>query len=582
MSPTAVHRRLGRFARPSPATVVVGLAMVASAVLLMYWSRGQWFSSDDLGYATRLATESFQHALLQPPPNKYLIAFPLLLYKALFEIFGLDTYVPYRVLGIALVLLCAGLLFALLRRWLPDRFAIPPTLLMLFFGAGSEVVATPIRIPSQIALAAGLGMMLLLTRGSRRSDLVAMVLLAVSLASHPIGISFAAVAAVLIVLHSWDFWRRLWVVAIPGVLFTLWWIFLRAPDLPSFVPNRPDDVVVFVRQSWVALIAAVTGLFGVVDAPAYGQRPVLVVAIALLGLIALGVAFSWRRLPPMFWAALVGLVVMMATTRLAPAGFFRHPDASRYLYPEAFLLLIPLGVLAGTLKLPGWAMWGASAVLLVSLWPNIDRLQEGGRSFARFSDSYRMSWSAVELAGSNVNPEFIPGSGSLTAGLYGAAVRDFGSGGYRADEIAGKPESLRHLADVVEVAALALKLEPAPGPPKGGMAPRVTDPRVAVTTSDGCATVSGGTSAGKAASERGGVEFVLPEAGAWLGLGRPAGASVFLARFADETTVPIRLPAGARDLELRIPADQASVPWRLTVRSRSPFSVCGLARGAEG
>ena len=556
--------------------------MVAAAVLLMYWTRGQWFSSDDLGYATRLATESFQHTLLQPPPNKYLIAFPLLIYKALFEIFGLDTYVPYRVLGIALVLLCAGLLFALLRSWLPDRFAIPPMLLMLFFGAGWEVAATPIRIPSQIALAAGLGMMLLLTRGSRRSDLVAMVLLAISLASHPIGISFVAVAAVLIVLHSRDSWRRLWVVAIPAVLFTLWWIFLRAPDLPSFVPNRPADVVVFVRQSWVALTAAVTGLFGVVDAPAYHQRPVLIVAIALLGLIALGVVFSWRRLPPMFWAAFVGLVVMMATTRLAPAGFFRVPDEPRYLYPEAFLLLIPLGALAGTLKLPGWAMWGASAVLLISLWPNIDRLHEGGRSFAQSSDHYRMSWSAVEIAGSSVNSEFSPDSKSLTAGLYGAAVRDFGRGGYTADEIAGKPESLRHLADAVEVAALALKLEPAPGPPKGGMAPRVADPRIAATERGGCTTVRGGKPAEEAASESRGVEFLLPPEGAWLGLSRPAGTSVFAGRFADETTVPLRRPVGARGLELRIPPDQASLTWRLLVRSRSPFVVCGLAERAEG
>jgi hypothetical protein len=425
-------------------------------------------------------------------------------------------------------------------------------------------------------------MMLLLTRGSRRSDLGAMVLLAVSLASHPIGISFVAVAAVLIVLRSRDSWKRLWVVALPGVLFALWWIFLRAPDLPSFAPNRPADVVVFVRQSWVALIAAVTGLFGVVDEPAYHQRPVLIVAIALLGLIALGVVLSWRRLPPMFWAAFVGLIVMMATTRLAPAGFFRVPDSSRYLYPEAFLLLIPLGVLAGTLKLPGWAMWGASAVLLISLWPNIDRLQDGGRSFVRSSDHYRMSWSAVEIAGSNVNSEFSPDTRALTAGLYAAAVRDFGRGGFKTDEIARKPESLRQLADAVEVAALALKLEPAPGPPKGGMAPRVADPRIDATTSDGCTTVSGGTPAEGDASEPGGVEFVLPTGGAWLSLSRPAGASVFLGRFGDETTVPLRRPVGARSLKLRIPSDQSSVPWRLLVRARHPFGVCGLSGRSGG
>ena len=78
-----MHHRLGRLAQPSPATLVVAAAMVAAALLLTYWSRGEWFGSDDLGYGVRLATEPLGHALLHPPPDKYLIAFPLLVYKAL-------------------------------------------------------------------------------------------------------------------------------------------------------------------------------------------------------------------------------------------------------------------------------------------------------------------------------------------------------------------------------------------------------------------------------------------------------------------------------------------------------------------
>jgi hypothetical protein len=236
-----VHRRPGRFAQPSPAVAVVGLAMVAAAVLLAYESRGEWFGSDDLGYSVRLSTESLHHALLHPPPDKYLIAVPLLLYKALFEIFGMGSYLPFRITGILLVLLCAGLLFVILRRWLPDRFAVPPTLLMLFFGAGSEVLINPVRLPSQIALAAGLGMILALERRDRRGDLAAIALVAVSLASHPIGISFAAVGAVMIVLSSRDGWKRLWVIVLPGVLFAAWWLFIRPAPVSNY-PNPLDQV----------------------------------------------------------------------------------------------------------------------------------------------------------------------------------------------------------------------------------------------------------------------------------------------------------------------------------------------------
>jgi hypothetical protein len=568
-----VHRRLGRLAQPSPSVLVVGAAMAIAAFLLAYWGRGEWFGNDDLGYAVRLATEPLGHTLLHPPPDKYLIAFPLLVYNALFETFGLDSYRPYRVTGILLVLLAAGLLFLLLRRWLPERFAVPPTLLMLFFGAGSEVVVTPVRIPSQIALAAGLGMLLALERRDRRGDLAAIILLAISLASHPVGISFAAAGAVMIVLSSRDGWRRLWVIVIPGALFAAWWLFLKPPDYASF-PNPPDAVFAFVRQTWVALTAAVSGLFGVLEQPAYLQTPAKVAAVTLFALIALGIGFGWRRLPPIFWAALVGLLVLMVTTRLAPAGFLRVPDASRYLYPDAFFLLIALGVLAGSLKIPTWSMWAASAVLLVSLWPNIDRLHDVGRQFSRDSERYRVQYSALEIAGPSARPGFRPVPFSPAAEGYLAAVRAFGSGSFTADEIGGKSDELRNAADTTEVGALGLQLKPAPRPPSGGAPPRVVNPQIAATSRAGCTIVREAKRAGPGVPARA-VEFILPTGGAWL---RPAAdTGIDLGRFADGEAVPLKQPPGADGLELRIPPDQVSVPWRLLIRSRSRITVCRLA-----
>ena len=483
----------------------------------------------------------------------------------------------YRAIGILLVLLCAGLLFLLLRRWLPDRFAVPPTLLMLFFGAGSEVVVTPVRIPSQIALAAGLGMTLALERRDRRGDLAALILLAISLASHPVGISFAAAGAVMIVLSSRDAWRRLWVIVIPGALFAAWWLFLKPPDYATF-PNPPDAVFAFVRQSWVALTAAVTGLFGVLDEPAFHQAPAKLAALALFLLIVLGIGFGRRRLPPIFWAALVGLVVLMVTTRLAPAGFLRVPDSSRYLYPEAFFMLIVLGVLAGSLKLPDWSMWAASAVLLLSLWPNIDRLHDAGQAFSRDSQRYRAQFSAVAIAGASARPGFRIRPFSPDAEGFLAVTRAFGTGGYTAAEIAGQSDELRSAADVSEAGALGLQLQPAPPrPPNGGVAPRVADPRIAATSRAGCTTVREGAGGRDGASESRGVEFILPPGGAWLGLSRPVDADIHLGRFADGATVPLRLPAGAQGMALRIPLDRATDPWRLRIRSGGRITVCGLA-----
>ena len=133
------------------------------------------------------------------------------------------------------------------------------------------------------------------------------------------------------------------------------------------------------------------------------------------------------------------------------------------------------------------------------------------------------------------------------------------------------------MADVSEAAALGLQLEPAPSPPRVGEPPRVANPQIAATSKAGCTTVRAGAGAGEAATGSAGVEFVLPRGGAWLGLSQPADADIHLGRFADEATVPLRQPAGAAGLELRIPPDQASLPWRLLIRSRSQITVCGLA-----
>ena len=80
-----------------------------------------------------------------------------------------------------------------------DVLASPPTVLLLFFGSGWETLITAIRIPALIAVACGLGSLLVLERRDRRGDIAATVLLGAAVASHPLGLSFLAAAAVLVI-----------------------------------------------------------------------------------------------------------------------------------------------------------------------------------------------------------------------------------------------------------------------------------------------------------------------------------------------------------------------------------------------
>jgi hypothetical protein len=318
-----------RLSNRTLALVLLGIAMAAAAAALLWIGRGQTIRGDNLEYATRLATQGLGHSLLHTPPNKYLIAVPLVVYKAMFEVFGLESYVPYRVLATVLVLVCGGLFYALVRRRIGYLLALPPTALLLFFGSGWEEVLTAIRLPSLIAIACGLGAMLALESRRLPLDVLAAVLLCAAVASHPTGIAFTAAAAVVILLSpSPRRWQSAWVFLAPAAVFAAWYLIWRTTT-PTVFPNTASDVFLFVRQSWVMLTATVTGLSGVLDAPVYRQ-PVAEVAGALLfALLVFAVALRFRRLPPFFWAALVGLVVLIASTRLSSGGLLRRPHEVR-------------------------------------------------------------------------------------------------------------------------------------------------------------------------------------------------------------------------------------------------------------
>src|SRR3954451_7701824 len=204
---------------------LLAVAMVASAVLIWTWSNGETLLGDEWGYALRIATEPASTYLLNPPAGKHLIAVPLLFYKAAFELWGISSDAPYQVAHIVLLLLCAGLFFVLARRRVGDLLAVMATSILLFLGPAREVVATPLRIPSLISAAAGLGMLLLLERRDLRGDIGACLLLTVSLASLSTGYAFAAAAVVLVLSRSTpERWRRACFFAIPIALYAVWWL----------------------------------------------------------------------------------------------------------------------------------------------------------------------------------------------------------------------------------------------------------------------------------------------------------------------------------------------------------------------
>ena len=569
--------------------------------MLAYWGRGQTLHSDELQYAIRLSTESLGHTMLHPPTSGYLIAAPMLVYKALFETVGLGDYGAQRAVAIALMLVSAILFYALARRRVGDFLALAPTVLLLFFGYGWEVVLTADRIPGSMALAAGLGMFLALKRVSFAGDLVAAILLTLSLASHPTGLAFVVGAAVLVLARPspWR-WRSAWVFLLPAALYATWWFSLR-PEGTQPTQSRLSELASFVGQSWTAVTASISGLAGVLDGPAYHHTLGWLAAVLLLALVAAGVAMSWRRLPPLFWAAAATLLTLWVTTAITRGNVFlvafRPADSSRYLYPEAFLMLLLLVELAAAVRLPSWATVVALGVLALGLVANINQLVDAGAQGRRSADVVRAAYGATEISPTPPPPDYNPlGFFYPTADKYLAAAEDFGSLGYSATELRTRPARARMVADrtLLRAEGIQPKVGTSAGP-RVALSPQVATPlQGTVSDARGCLRLEPGPEAGSfapqpsvlpppitaSASPPALAEITLPPGGGIrLAAKRLSEVAVRAGRFSDVPITPLEMPQAGRFASLVLPADGVSLPWRLVVYSGGPVSVCGLRPG---
>jgi hypothetical protein len=562
---------------------------VISIVLIGFAGRGQTLKGDEWGFAYRLATESLPHAILHAPPGKYLIVLPMLFYKVAFSTIGIADYLPYRFIGMALTVATAALFLLLASRRVGPLVGLLGAILILFLGSSSEVTATALRIPTQVALVAGLGMLLFLQRRDLWADLAACALLLVSITSHPLGTAFAAAAAVLVLSRpASERWRRAWVFVVPLAVFGAWYLTLREPfpGGPS-LGDQLRDLPRFEAQSLAVMAAAVTGVFH--WPTRHFLTPLSYVMAGVIVVFTVARALT-RRMPPEFWAILAALIVLFGAPAFA-AGGVRSPAATRYIFPGVVMLLLLLVELAGDVRFASRPARVAGATVaalaLFAIVCNAIALERNARMWSAAGSRLRAELTAVDLARGHVDPAFrVEDSNTpapnqpkvffgLAASAYFATTSDFGSPAFTPAQLRVEPPPLRQAADVVLARALALHLSAAATMPQA----RGARPRVLATTGDvkgsapGCVTVlPGGTSPSS--------QIELPPGGIVLAGARRTD-ELALARFGPHYGYRLQPPDSGRLVSLRIPPDAVSTPWKLLiVGGQRPIEACALAGSA--
>ncbi|MEK6277281.1 MAG: hypothetical protein AABM29_04625 [Actinomycetota bacterium] len=574
------------------------LAMVAAAALIFWFGRGQSFFADDWNFMLTSRDWSADN-LLQPHGGEHLTFFPRLIINTLFEVFGAESQLPFRVVAVSLHLTCAALLYALARRRLGTIAALLPAVVLLFLGAGWEVVMSSFCLPNEMSLAAALGMLLCLDRGDLRGDVSACALLCVSIASFTFGPLFAVGAAVeLFLRRGRKRWGRLWVVAIPFALYLAWRYWARSHGAHSAIDSEniaaaPTAVVEVLASG----LAAVAGLFATPGAPDLGAelrvRPDVgyVLLLGLGGLIALRHRAGWRP-SPRFWAIATILFVNSVSIALVLDPASRATDASRYAYLTAVLILLMLVEVMAGARLTRAGRLAVGAAVGISLVANVAELDPGGRFFREEGEYNRANLGALELTRGQVSPGFVPEDEdanifsllphrdlAFPAGAYFAAVDKLGSPAYSPAELPGAPQAPRISADQLLGRALPVTAQAAPARVPPAAEPSSSPPfpvRPGQVAERGTASVAGDCvrlrpDAGAQAR----FTLALPPGGFVYGTDPNASVRVRLARFALPVfPVEIAVPPGSA--EVLIPTDRSNRPWNALIDTRSELVACPI------
>lgn len=555
----------------------VGALLAIGAAVLAYETRGTTFWADEWNWI--LTRRGGGAGTYLDPHNSHLSLVPVVIYKLLFAIVGLRHYWPYRAVLIAVDLGCATLVFLYARARVGSWLALVATAMILFFGPGWQDLLWPFQIGYLIAVGAGVAALLLLDRRDRAGDIGACVALVVSVASSGVGIALWLGALVDVAQRRR--WRELWIVAIPIVLYGVWWLGYEQNHIYAHA------FVLVPKFLLHAIAGALSGLAGLAKIDVQHDTgtyltwgiPLLVVALAV-------VLWLWRaRGFPRIAPRVVTLVVIAlafwvltgigrAYVRVGPLVLTETGSESRYLYVSALLILLLAVELARGYRpslLAGAVITGLAAAATIS---NLSPLR-GGAAFLRAQASLtRTELGTLDLSRPIVDPNFLSGGfvfNLVTPRVWFPTERALGSVAFSPAQIAVQPAPIRALADsqLIAIQRLALRHVSRRGTPPGPV------PTVEMVQS-GTVSPRGPCLSWKPAAPgaSGGLTLRLAPGAGWLVQELAGAASVSVRRFGDGFQPVGSLNSGPL-ATLAVKPDLAPEPWHVQIRSSGALTVCG-------
>jgi len=530
--------------------------MALALAAMLWFGRGTTFSGDEMVWVVTSPGLDLDTAL--QPHAGHLLLVSRLAYAPLLDLFGLD-YLPYRVLTGLSVCLTVGLLFTYIRRRVPDAVAIVPCVVLLFFGSDHLHTLQGNGFTICFSLAMGLLALLAIEREDLLGDAVAAVALTVAVATYAVGIPF--VAGALVSLLVGRRWRRLWVPAVPTVLYLGWFAWSTTTETAD--PGGQvalSDLAEIPRWAFEASGAALYALIGSGFQSDAGDALDLIDPVAaLLAVLLVGAVVACvlrgRAGKGLLVALAIGLSLWGMQALVSETGG-RLPDDARYLYPGAVACVLILAEAARGVEWRTWMLAPVYVLGAIGLAANFVLLERNG-DFYRERALLARGYAGVvrSVADTRVKEGTAEQRGDLdrlVTEQMGAAIAmadvpygDFGIGG---EELLAAPEEVREAIDGAYLGAQQMKLLPAPA-----------------NLARGCRRVP---------STEGVTVATLGPRGATLG-SESGVPDLFAGRFADvpsQRLGSIR-PGGSVRVEMLPDREAEAFPWRVAA-PRGDLTIC--------
>jgi hypothetical protein len=554
------------------APVALGLAVLASGLLLYHLTRGSSFWGDDWAWITTRRANTVHNFL--SPYDGHLSVLPLAIYRVMFAVFGIDSYAPYRLLVIVLSLVVGLLVFEYARHRVGSFVAMLVAALVLFVGPGWQDTMWTFQIGWELALGLGIGALIMLDRRTPAADIAACTLTFGSICSTSFGVAFAVGIAVDVALTRRR-WRDAWIPGIPLALYAIWALHYHPTGINwSEITLVPTNLV----QTFAGGVAGILGLSGATALDPIGTNltfgaPLLVVLAIVSVRSVAGRRFSVRA-----GALLVVLIVFSALTTLGRA--FETPLISRYIYPDCVLIALFAVELARGARPTRPVQALLAGLALIAVISNVGVLRTGGAYLRQVGAGTIADVAALNLGRGTVPSGYIATQlpdypfVAITAGSLFAAEDALGTPADSIEQLAHAPTGARTLADNELIGEHAIVLSPGVSPaPAGGGAPGVGGAAGGSATRSGaCAEFTPASALTPGATST--VLLTLAPGAVRVTAG-PAPVTVAAQRFSP-TPAALGTIGPDRSAIVFVRRDAAPQPWQLQLESGAAVRACTL------